>query len=239
MVLTLTGSWEIAAILFFISVLFAFDYVRQISEGSITKFYSVKLLIPYMFGSLYLVNTYTDPNSNALAGQIFYLCGYFGTQAIIFCGKVFMRRLRPGSCLEKELSLIHRELPALNYLNRQGHVCFESFPSGDAAGAMVFSAALFIITDYQYYWVFLFGFMSAFGRMYFFAHHLFDVLVGEIVAFTVLFTFDHLYDWKTFGTQHMFYGFPAFLAWFFVLNSLKPQVPEEYTNVGEKNSSPY
>lgn len=66
-----------------------------------------------------------------------------------------------------------------------GTTVFESFPSGDAAGGMVFSVVFASLVADQDKAIFGYSFaaLAAIGRMYLFAHHLFDVGVGAGIAF--------------------------------------------------------
>jgi membrane-associated phospholipid phosphatase len=45
------------------------------------------------------------------------------------------------------LKKIPRHLPRVTFLGTKGFTVFESFPSGDAAGAMVFTTVLAHLTD--------------------------------------------------------------------------------------------
>jgi len=112
----------------------------------------------------------------------FYLCSYMFTQVFVMVGKVFGRRMRPGVALSRELQKVPRAIPALNYLDIKGSTVFESFPSGDAAGAAVFSSALVATASWSPYYACVFAGLSAFGRVYLFAHHVFDVSVGMAIA---------------------------------------------------------
>ena len=63
---------------------------------------------------------------------------------------------------------------------------FESFPSGDAAGAAVFSACAALVTDHAYPAVWLCAAMSAFGRLYVPSYHglhkIHDLFGGEFIS---------------------------------------------------------
>ena len=200
-------------------------YIMCILRGSIATFYSVRYLVPSLLAGFTVSSLLGE---RALAAHIFYLCSYFITQMFVLTGKVFTRRLRPGSCMEEELMKVQRELPPLNYIGKTGHTVFESFPSGDAAGAMCLSAAAYAITGYTQRWVFAFGFLSAFGRMYFFAHHFGDVSVGIGIAAAVVFAADAVLSWETFGVFHFCFLFPVFVLFYGQISKFKKDVPPKY-----------
>lgn len=104
---------------------------------------------------------------------------------------------------------------------------FESFPSGDVAGAMVFSMSLFMSTNLGIL-SFAFVSMSAFGtlciffmyhplsyprhihtyiyttgRMYFWAHHLFDVSVGALIAAICCSILNAAIGWENFNVFYL------------------------------------
>ena len=163
-----SATWGAVAV-FIPFVVLAYKYVGLILRGDIMPFYSVKYLFPVMVCAMTASKYFGGDKGYAV--HIFYLCSYFLTQMIVLLGKIFGRRMRPGSCLESELKSIHRELKPLQYVGKTGHTVTESFPSGDAAGAMCLGASAYVATGYQHPWMFVFGLLSAFGRMYFFAHH--------------------------------------------------------------------
>eukprot|EP00968_Pinguiococcus_pyrenoidosus_P008762 scaffold645_cov247-Pinguiococcus_pyrenoidosus.AAC.32 len=77
-----------------------------------------------------------EADSASIAAPLsFYLCSYMATQVLVMMLKTGSRRIRPGVALAEELASVRRALPPLSYLNVQGYTVYESFPSGDAAGA--------------------------------------------------------------------------------------------------------
>ena len=88
--------------------------------------------------------------------------------------------MRPGIAMKVRLNGVRRHLSTLNYHGRKGNTVFESFPSGDVAGAMVFGG---VVYEHEFGISFLCICLDvALGRMYFWAHHLFDVSVGALIA---------------------------------------------------------
>ena len=105
------------------------------------------------------------------------------TQLVILFLKQTCRRLRPGAALVKSLTSVPRFFPHVSFLDCKGLEAFESFPSGDAAGAMCFSTVLADVLGSNV--AYAFAAAACFGRMYFFAHHALDVAAGAGIAYVV------------------------------------------------------
>ena len=152
-----------------------------ISINKHEKFYSIQSF-PHLFLailSVQLLARYTSLAASAAASWM--LCSYLSTQILVLLLKSRTMRMRPAHALGASLSKVPRLLPRLTFLQTRGHTVFESFPSGDAAGGMVFSVVVATITKSPH--GYLFAGLAAFGRMYLFAHHLLDVLAGCLIAF--------------------------------------------------------
>jgi len=85
--------------------------------------------------------------------------------------------MRPVVSFATELSAVNREIPCVQAMLVKGDTAFHSFPSGDAAGAMVFSYVLHLHGAGVWSWLLVI--LSCFGRVYFHAHHVSDVLIGS------------------------------------------------------------
>jgi len=158
------------------------------------------------------------PASTAAALGSYYVCLHLLAQIPVLHLKSRTHRKRPGlSYSSTELHKVTRYFPDISYLTATGYTVFESFPSGDAAGGMIFSCVLalavtstssnnsgnttpsssiilddanegsstnttitFIATTY---WVYIFAITASFGRMYYWAHHLLDVIVGCLIPY--------------------------------------------------------
>ena len=106
--------------------------------------YSTKLLPVVVFGVAGFARV-TGMAEHGAAAALFYVSAYMFTQTFIMILKVIVARVRPGTALAKELRGRRRHLECLNYRDKKGMTVIQAFPSGDVAGAMVFSVALFII----------------------------------------------------------------------------------------------
>jgi len=131
----------------------------------------------------------------------YHLCLYLLSQIVALQLKTLAHRKRPGLCdsLQSELKKVRRHFPELTYMNASGYAVFESFPSADAAGAMIFSCALSLAIKNNdddddddnssaaatSNWVYIFVIITSFGRMYYWAHHLLDVLVGCMIPYLI------------------------------------------------------
>lgn len=181
-------------------------WVVLIRQGDHYPMYSTTYL-PYMLGTLLAVLAtarimfgFTD---HGIALPCFYVSSYLFTQVFVVILKTFARRVRPGIALSAQLNGTSRYLKTLNYHNKKGYTVFESFPSGDVAGAMVFSHTIAIATGSST-WPYVFACMSAFGRMYFFAHHLGDVSVGALFAWIVTNSVHAVVGWQNVTILHAF-----------------------------------
>jgi membrane-associated phospholipid phosphatase len=77
--------------------------------------------------------------------------------------------------------LPRRSVPLSVFVSDVKH-SVESFPSGDAAQSMIFFATL-LAMGMSFYWVILVV-LSSTGRVFFHAHHVFDVVAGMLIAIT-------------------------------------------------------
>ena len=118
------------------------------------------------------------------------------TQALIAVLKIGAGRCRPVACeaLAGRLAggRVRRRFPQLQDFLRSPTVACESFPSGDAAGASSWAAAAIVMATHGAAGAPVLGWLgpscafgSAFGRVYFHAHHILDVLVGAVLGASV------------------------------------------------------
>eukprot|EP00939_MAST-03C_sp_MAST-3C-sp1_P002147 g2147.t1 len=152
-----------------------YRWICLVRAGNHYPMYDAKRM-PYYLAAVFAACELAPLSKHGLSLPCFYVSAYLFTQIFVLALKYTARRMRPGICLEMKLNRTKRYLPTLNYKGKKGATVLESFPSGDVAGAAVFSYVLFIVTGN--YASFAFAFASAFGRMYFWAHHLGDVVVG-------------------------------------------------------------
>jgi len=83
---------------------------------------------------------------------------------------------------QTRLKRTRRFLPQLQVMMQASSTSHASFPSGDAAGAAsIMAVAYFVRPSLLLLWVGI-ALVAAFGRVYFHAHHLFDVIMGQVFA---------------------------------------------------------
>ena len=194
-------QWMIAVVLPFFVYLFV-RWIALIRNGDHYPMYDRKHLIKFLFGSLIAMYLFQKQDPRAMALPCFYIASYLFTQIFVAALKVHTKRMRPGIAMRIRLNGVRRYLHTLNYHGRKGNTVFESFPSGDVAGAMVFSMALFMSTNLGFL-SFAFVSMSALGRMYFWAHHLFDVSVGALIALICCTILDTAIGWQNFNVLYL------------------------------------
>lgn len=131
----------------------------------------------------HISNLQNPSSGNPSSVSAWYLISYLLTQLIVLFLKCVCRRMRPGAAIAPALSSVPRLFPALTFLDCKGFMVFESFPSGDAAGAMCFSAVLASVLSTP--WAHALCLLACVGRMYLFAHHFLDVACGAAIAFAV------------------------------------------------------
>ena len=145
----------------------------------------------YLFVVMLLVQCLASYSQNYVTGSgspssvaSWYLVSYLLTQLVVLFLKLVCRRLRPALARPSSHASLRRLLPSITFVGKKGYMVFESFPSGDAAGATVFAIVLSDLLGGPW-WPYLLAVGSAFGRIYFFAHHIGDVAVGAALAAAV------------------------------------------------------
>lgn len=108
-----------------------------------------------------------------------------------------------------------------------GYTAIESFPSGDAIGGAVASSALYLATGGGSPLVWLPMLLSAYGRMYIWAHHLLDVAAGCCIGVAVTLGLDALSPWAEFGLWQLGVSVSAFLLGRKLIVRLRPELPIE------------
>jgi len=109
------------------------------------------------------------------------ICSWLFTETVNHVVKVSSRRMRPVVSLRSKIQHVERVYPSLQKIILEGETAFQAFPSGDAAGAAVYSWVLFLYGAGSF--AFACVVLSAFGRVYLHAHQVFDVLAGSLIGF--------------------------------------------------------
>ncbi|KAG8463854.1 hypothetical protein KFE25_000022 [Diacronema lutheri] len=108
-----------------------------------------------------------------------------------------------------------------------GHTAIESFPSGDAIGGAVASSALYLASGGASVFVWLPLILSAYGRVYIWAHHLLDVLVGAAIGVGISCGLHALSPWTEFGMWQLLLCVAIFVIGRKLVVRLQPQLPPE------------
>jgi membrane-associated phospholipid phosphatase len=203
LVLVLTAAAE--STVFYVFVGFAALFLTSgwcycIHEGKIMSLYHVpRNILLFLIVCSHCTCSTLVPEANSLVS--FYHSSYIFTQTFVLALKNVCRRRRPGLALHTQLENRERWIEEINYFGRKGFTMFEAFPSGDTAGSAVCAYALYRVTENSAYFVLIF--LSAFGRMYFWAHHLLDVIVGgSFACFACWFLEYTLGSWQGFSSLH-------------------------------------
>ncbi|GBG32356.1 Hypothetical Protein FCC1311_085812 [Hondaea fermentalgiana] len=153
-------------------------YVRR-GNAKIIYIITKYILIPFSVG-MPLVATY---GLGERSGHIvsLTLCSWILTEAVCHILKITARRMRPVVCLTDKIKDVPRALSCIQHVVTAGETAFESFPSGDAAGAIVFSVILAHLGAGPASWLCVL--LSAFGRVFLHAHHIIDVTVGSLIGY--------------------------------------------------------
>ena len=181
----------------------------------------------YLLINLFLPYFLFGKNSLGWRGFVFYMCIWGCTQLVSQTMKFLFARIRPCACPEYNipLSLGKRTHDLSTHLS-SGMSSVESFPSGDAAGAAAFSSSMVIITG-SWWWV-LFALFGAFGRVYFHAHHVVDVVVGSGLAVGMAVVLSVVGGgWEEFGVVHFFGVIALFVVLWRLIDKIKPE-PSEF-----------
>jgi membrane-associated phospholipid phosphatase len=108
-----------------------------------------------------------------------------------------------------------------------GYTAIESFPSGDACGGAVASTALYLVTGSSSWLIWLPMLLSAYGRVYIWAHHILDVVVGAALGIGISLALNRLSPWHSFGWQPLLLCVAVFAAGRKGIVRLRPQLPAE------------
>ena len=131
--------------------------------------------------AIFLLAAYTCPESVTVAMQ-HYSVTTLSAQILIVVLKRSSRRRRP--CARTDLiSVLAPRAVSLSAFVATPKYANESFPSGDAAQAAIFTGTL-VAFGYSQWWLLL-TLLACSGRVYFHCHHVADTAVGAAVAATV------------------------------------------------------
>lgn len=108
-----------------------------------------------------------------------------------------------------------------------GYTAIESFPSGDAIGGAVASSALYLATGSTSFLVWLPMLLSAYGRVYIWAHHLLDVAVGCAIGVAISLGLNRVSPWTEFGIWQLGLSIGVFVLGRKVIVRLRPELPSE------------
>ena len=193
--------------------------------------------IPYVL-LVGIVVAYSSAYDAVVAGHAFYICCWGLTQLPIVYIKLIAGRRRPCAVpyrngtggLDKVKRTVVGKYMSLHL--QLGRSAIESFPSGDAAGAGAFGAALVLITG-NYMWL-LATVLGSFGRVYFHAHHLLDVVFGASVGVVVTYSLNSAIPWQTFTWMHWLTVLVLFNGLYYgvICRKFRPPIPADLQTEG-------
>jgi len=185
--------------------------------------------LPVMFVYAIVINFVCSPTTSSLVWT--YICTMGLSLAIVVTMKNWSKRKRPMVKLKQDYGMFKKwNVPSTHFAPVyvdyiQAHSERGSFPSGDAMCATIFSATLVSGTNNHIYWIF--AFLSALGRMYFWCHHLFDCIVGMLLGYAVFVMFYMLNcNWSH-----------AIVVWIFVVIYMRTQKKRKRKKKKEQNQN--
>lgn len=227
------GSFPfLVASLFFVGV-WGVVFMRFWLSGHVEKAYLLNkhwmfpsIGLPVMMGKWYMPTGYK--------AVTFFIVSWMCAQAVSGALKTLFSRSRPtvARLTAQKLQKVERAFPSYRAMLSISDSAFESFPSGDSVGAACFSAVLFVIKAPM--WTVMVCFVTAFGRMYYQAHHFLDVSVGLAIGFLVTLTLDAMFGVAYFDVTHTILATVMFIAFFLTLQKFKPELPAELRVKGRK-----
>lgn len=162
------------------TLVYGFWYVRAVIAGHALHIYSPRGQLPIPL-ALWL-GVWASTGSKPSAGA-FFAVSWSVAQAICHVLKVAAGRHRPVASIA-DLASVKREFPALIRMMASGHTAVQSFPSADAVGGGALTCALVLLERSPFHpaTAMLPVLIASFGRMYYHAHHLLDVVAGAAVG---------------------------------------------------------
>lgn len=213
----------------------AFFYINLVRDH-IDKVFLLtrKLFLPITLVSLSLARCNFESGGRV---TVFFVTCWIIAQILNQTIKVRAARRRPLVVeeIEPRLSKVRRHFPSVKAMLSRGETSRESFPSGDTVGAACFSCVLYIIKAPT--WTYGLGLVTAFGRMYFHAHHFLDVSIGYVIGWMVPWGLNQLgLGVDYFDVHHTALILVASLGYFKILQRFKPPIP---AHLEEKWRRPY
>lgn len=170
-------GYTLTSLIYFTTVLGYWFYTIN-AKKSYTFYALPKTYLFLLVVGVQISSFYTSLSVSSITS--YYLNSYYITQIQILSLKYICRRMRPAHACYDKLKGRKRMLKEVTFLGTRGFTVFEAFPSGDAAGGMVASTVVWVVTGSKWSWIWALG--ASYGRIYFFAHHVFDVFVGCLIA---------------------------------------------------------
>lgn len=141
--------------------------------------------------------------------------------------KTVFARKRPCISMPGRDALADARLLPLHEHLCTGYTAIESFPSGDACGGAVASTVLWLVTGGGSWLVWLPMLLSSYGRMYIWAHHLLDVVVGAAIGAGATLALHAVAPWQSFGGAGLALCMGVFVLGRKGVVSLQPPLPPE------------
>lgn len=193
----------------------------------LNKYWTVpSIILPTVMGRLFMPESYH--------AATFFIAAWMISQTVSSTLKTAFCRTRPtvAELTTKKLMGIKRAYPSYRAMLSIGESVFESFPSGDSVGAACFASTLYLLKAPA--WAPLICFLTAFCRMYFQAHHLFDVSAGLTLGWTVGLTLGATVGVNYFDAPRIVLVSAGFILFIIKLQKFKPELPMNLRVEGRK-----
>mmetsp|Transcript_6443 Transcript_6443/g.13082 ORF Transcript_6443/g.13082 Transcript_6443/m.13082 type:complete len:356 (+) Transcript_6443:229-1296(+) len=203
-------------------------YLKIARDGEIKRIYiwTKYILLPFPFGIPLLAELLLGERAGHAAALA--LSSWFFTETVCHVFKISARRMRPVIALADKIKGVTRRLSSIQHVLTEGETAFESFPSGDAAGAAAISTVLAAYGAGPLSWLCVA--LSAFGRVYLHAHHVIDVVVGSLFGYACTRGLINYYGldsglgpFHSVGFMGLFVGFHVFCRKYLTFN-----IPAEF-----------
>ena len=221
-----TYAWFLALVAF-PTLSYAVYFFRSVLRGDVHAVYSPRGQIPLSLAAWAAIVATTslvgaaDTSGPAAVYAVAWSLGQTVCHIVKFLGG----RVRPIAHFAEELARTRREFKELRYLFAVGQTALESFPSADAAGAGATTGVLFAYGAPTWFAV-MPSVVAAFARVYFHAHHVFDVAVGLWIGIASARAVVNAYGVSSLSAVHALASAAGFIFVHVFAKRFKPKLPE-------------
>lgn len=177
---------------------------------------------------VYAITKFTSENGCAFVS--FFLISWYSVQIFLDLIKIMSQRVRPVISLKDELKEIPRYIHQIRMRLKKRDEVNKAFPSGDVAAAAIWATAISMFLQenssnsaFTNFFLMSIVALTAFGRMYFHAHHALDVTVGALVGYIGPKLLRILFGMRNFYWKHILIMQMLFVIVYLIMNKkLKP-----------------